>query len=310
LAGLLTFSAAQDPTQPPPPPEEIAALLGKNQRSSVIALEIWSTAPERTRLALQSACVIASPKPEEQWLLTISAVPPQGLSYQVRISHSLAETTPVAYDAATQLLLLSIPKTSLPSLPAPQEILPEVASRVFVLQGEAPLGQKADLGRYAMREAAPDGTTLLRLHAELQPTCFGSPVYSETQQWIGLIRGSVPRTGNEAFYMMPAARLATFLSDVRTYGKPLERWVGLKFSNQNLTTAILGVTPESPAAAAGFESGDVILEMHGKPILSFQDLADLHSTLPLDQQISVKVLRGQETKILPLTIRQRVRKYE
>ena len=55
---------------------------------------------------------------------------------------------------------------------------------------------------------------------------------------------------------------------------------------------IVGVTPESPAAAAGLMLGDILLTFDGQPIRSAEDLLDLLVGDRVGRALSASVLRG------------------
>lgn len=82
-------------------------------------------------------------------------------------------------------------------------------------------------------------------------------------------------------------------------------------------TAFLGVTaqtdayearvdevrPNSPAEAAGFESGDIILHFDGRPVNRFSDLVDFVSRERPGTRVSIEVRRGTRRLNLLVTLR-------
>jgi S1-C subfamily serine protease len=87
----------------------------------------------------------------------------------------------------------------------------------------------------------------------------------------------------------------------------MERWIGLKFEEALDIPVVVGVSPGSPAAAAEFQAGDVIFELAGVSVQTLQDLVELGPSLPLDEEVSIRVLRGREMKALRITPRRKVR---
>ena len=55
------------------------------------------------------------------------------------------------------------------------------------------------------------------------------------------------------------------------------------------------VMPGSPAAKAGIEQGDVILEFDGKAIAESKDLPQMVAATPVDKSVDVKVYRNGKT---------------
>jgi serine protease Do len=58
--------------------------------------------------------------------------------------------------------------------------------------------------------------------------------------------------------------------------------------------------PDSPAAAAGIEQGDVLTKVNGSSLLRASDFAKIISTMPPGTQISLWILRNGQT--LQLTV--------
>jgi Do/DeqQ family serine protease len=61
---------------------------------------------------------------------------------------------------------------------------------------------------------------------------------------------------------------------------------------------VMRVVPNSPAASAGIQRGDVILQIDGKPITSAEQLQNLVEDSRLGQVLQVKVQRGNQTQQL------------
>lgn len=78
------------------------------------------------------------------------------------------------------------------------------------------------------------------------------------------------------------------------------------FQGQPYTPPIVGaLLAESPAEKSGLKPGDKIIEMDGKPITRFEDIA-LHTALSMNSEISLKVLRMVKKDVWakkPVTIR-------
>jgi len=62
------------------------------------------------------------------------------------------------------------------------------------------------------------------------------------------------------------------------------------------------VLPDSPAADAGFEVGDIILSFNGEKVVRSKDLPPLVGRTPVEQEAKVKVLRQGKHKNLRVTI--------
>jgi S1-C subfamily serine protease len=69
---------------------------------------------------------------------------------------------------------------------------------------------------------------------------------------------------------------------------------------------IVGVTPGTPAAAAGMLVGDVILELDGEPIESPEDLLDHLTGDRVGREVAVRILRGGAATTIPVTVGERL----
>jgi S1-C subfamily serine protease len=65
---------------------------------------------------------------------------------------------------------------------------------------------------------------------------------------------------------------------------------------------ISGVTPNSPAAAAGLQSGDVIVGMGDVDVADLQGLTDALRAHKPGQTVPVKVLRDEKELTLQVTL--------
>src|SRR5262249_4813105 len=67
--------------------------------------------------------------------------------------------------------------------------------------------------------------------------------------------------------------------------------------------ALVGdIDPKGPAANAGLQTGDVIVEANGKPIDSQRELRLMISAMAPGSQMNLKVLRGNQTRSVAMTL--------
>ena len=70
---------------------------------------------------------------------------------------------------------------------------------------------------------------------------------------------------------------------------------------------VVGVTPDSPAAAAGLIVGDILLELDGHTTGSPDDLLDLLAGDRVGKTVQMRTLRGGSPRDVPVTIGERAR---
>lgn len=88
-------------------------------------------------------------------------------------------------------------------------------------------------------------------------------------------------------------------------GQPVRLPEGQRVGTREAALLVVGVTPGSPAAAAGILVGDLIVEVDGHPVESPEDLLDHLSGDRIGREASVRVLRGGATTTVPVTVGER-----
>ena len=88
-------------------------------------------------------------------------------------------------------------------------------------------------------------------------------------------------------------------------GQPVTLSENQRTNGREEALLVVGVTPESPAAAAGVLVGDAILDLDGHAIESPEDLLDLLVGDRVGRQASLRVLRGGSVVELAVTVGER-----
>jgi serine protease Do len=111
------------------------------------------------------------------------------------------------------------------------------------------------------------------------------------------------------------------VTDVVQYGRVMRPWLGVRYVmvtpalalERSLVSergAILvkgagdepAVLPGSPAEAAGFEEGDVLVSINGESVGETRSLASLLSLFGPGEIIRVQIQRGEEAHVLEVTL--------
>src|SRR5262249_16261537 len=115
-------------------------------------------------------------------------------------------------------------------------------------------------------------------------------------------------------FAVPSNMVRTVLDQIIKTGKVTRGYMGV--SVQDVTpelaeamklgkthSALVGdIDPKGPAAHAGLQQGDVIVEANGKPIENQRELRLMISTMAPGSQMNLKVLRGNQTQNLTMTL--------
>jgi len=106
-------------------------------------------------------------------------------------------------------------------------------------------------------------------------------------------------------FAIPANRARPVVEQLRAHGKVVRGWLGVQIQAVTLETAqllglekaagalIVKVGAGSPAAAAGFKPGDVILSIDGQEIRRMRDLAQVIAEMPIGHATSITVWRSK-----------------
>jgi len=129
----------------------------------------------------------------------------------------------------------------------------------------------------------------------------GGPLLDASGQVIGISTGAAIRGFEVA---IPAPIAWATAAEVLKRGRAARGFIGIagqtvQLAESQRTAAgrdqallIVGVTPESPAAAAGLLVGDILLTFDGQPIRSAEDLLDLLVGDRVGRTLTAAVLRG------------------
>jgi hypothetical protein len=116
-----------------------------------------------------------------------------------------------------------------------------------------------------------------------------------------LFQAAAGRDAGRSGYAIPAEAVHRVGRDV-TAGGPLVRgWLGLSLLAENQKPQVVRVLPDSPAAAAGIQPGDVLVSVGNRQIQSYPDAANAFFYLVPGQPVTVKFLRGAKPMVVTLT---------
>lgn len=195
----------------------------------------------------------------------------------------------------------------------------------FGLEGSMTLGIVSAIGRgmslgngSGPRYTLPD---VIQTDAAINPGNSGGPLVNLSGEVVGVnfAINSPVRANSGVGFAIPAgivARIVPALIEDGAYRYP---YLGISggtvtpqlAKEEKLPDNVLGawvgeVTEDGPAANGGVERGDIVVELNGTPIQSFDDLVSaLINTTEPDQEVPMVVLRNEEEIELVITIGER-----
>lgn len=235
----------------------------------------------------------------------------------------------VSRDEMTDLAIVKVDKSDL--LPAKfadsEEVLPgQMALAVgspFGLQQSVTFGHVSALGRPA---AVPDYNTniggrvyfdMIQTDAAINPGNSGGPLLNSRGEVIGIntVISSMSGASSGVGFAIPANSAKTVADQLVQYGKVTRAYLGLMPANMLGFEAkkagvakgaiVREVTDNSPASSAGMKTGDVIIELNGKPIRGEMDIRNSMLIYRPGTTVSVGYLRDGSKKSTSIKLGER-----
>jgi serine protease Do len=154
---------------------------------------------------------------------------------------------------------------------------------------------------------------VIRVTAPMHDGFAGGAVFDSAGHLLGVATaGEIRGFG----VVIPASIVWASAAQVLTSGTPRRGFIGVAVQPVALPPAqrpngrerallVVGVTPSSPAEAAGVNVGDILLELDGKPLDSADDLLEALSAHRSGETVSARTVRGGSPREISLTIGER-----
>lgn len=167
-------------------------------------------------------------------------------------------------------------------------------------------------------------SNLLQTDAAINPGNSGGPLLALDGTVVG-VSTAIAQSANGIGFAIPVDEVDFVLRSVNKYGKIVRPFMGVVYRmnspeiakqfdltvdygailQDGVQTGDRAVITDGPADKAGLQSGDVILEINGERLTQERDLKDTLTKFLPEDTVNLKVLRGQETLDLSLTLGKR-----
>ncbi len=218
----------------------------------------------------------------------------------MRIGGDDHEGRVVLVDAKSGLVLLesnqSAPKSAIQPLPLGTSRQFFVGDALFALTlDEKGRVSRCLLGMMVGRDRKVNGSRLpvAYLRAQVPDTTpiGGLPILESSGKVIGIDLGiSLDPKGE--FHVLPVEVIAKLVSDLESFGKREDAWIGVTFNTGTTTPKVVSVRPDSPGERAGILPGDIVVQFAGARIDTLDDLADTCYCLTPGVETEIHLLRG------------------
>jgi len=215
----------------------------------------------------------------------------------------------------TDLALLKIEDSGLPTLPLLTQQRPQVGQLVFAIGSPEGLQNSVTMGVISAVARQPDpdrALTYIQTDAPINPGNSGGPLVDMTGSVVGINTFILSKGGgSEGLGFAIPARVVDFVyRSLRKNGHVHRVEIGATMQEITPTLAdalhlprhwgvlAVDVKPDGPAAAAGLEIQDIILSADGRRIDTLPELTAALYLHRIDQVVQLEVLRGNERKML------------
>jgi serine protease Do len=225
------------------------------------------------------------------------------------VKRSIFEANILGVHHETDLALLKIKATGLPSIPLPENRKVREGELVVAVGSPQGLENSVSMGIVSAVERQPDPERVMifiQTDAPINPGNSGGPLVNVRGELVGINTFILSQSGGSEGlgFAVPASMARFIYGQLRQYGRVHRSVVGAQAQtitpllakalnlSQDWGIIISDVYPGGPAEAAGLKVGDIVQSLDGRPIDMlgrFQAGLFLHRT---DQNLQLEVLRG------------------
>jgi serine protease Do len=270
----------------------------------------------RSRQSLGSGSIVSS----DGYVVTNFHVVRGAGQIVVRLAdHSEHRARLVGGDPKTDIALLKLDATGLPTLPFGDSDRAQVGEPVMAIGNPFGLEQTVTTGIVSAKErfiGAGPYDDFIQTDASINPGNSGGPLVDTRGALIGINTAIFSQTGGSVGigFAIPVNIAKEVLPQLRASGKVTRGYLGvavapvppevrqaLDLPPQRGALAV-EVVPRSPAATAGIQQGDVITAFQDAPLQSPNDLTRRVARTPPGSQAAVKVARRGGERTLTVTV--------
>jgi serine protease Do len=232
----------------------------------------------------------------------------------------LKVTKILGHDPKTDLALLKVePKKPLKAVTFGNSSSMRVGDWVMAIGNPFGLGGSVTVGIISATKRdinAGPYDDFLQTDAAINRGNSGGPLFNMDGQVIGVNTAIISPTGGSIGigFAVPSNSAVQVIDQLKQYGETRRGWLGVHVQNVTEEVAaslglqepkgalVAKVSPDSPAAAAGIQPSDVILNFDGQPIENMRSLPRAVAATPIGKSVAVALLRKNQTVNVTVTV--------
>ncbi|MCA9319380.1 MAG: trypsin-like peptidase domain-containing protein, partial [Planctomycetes bacterium] len=163
----------------------------------------------------------------------------------------------------------------------------------FGLDGSVTSGILSHTNRTVHFRGKPVFKDFLQTSAVINPGNSGGPLINILGEVIG-VNVAIHSRGPGIGFAIPVSRVRDVVYNVLHPRLARRAWLGVEIDHESEAVGALvaEIDAESPAARAGVETGDLILDLNGERVKSWIDFQTSVGEMPLDENFEVVIDRG------------------
>ena len=156
----------------------------------------------------------------------------------------------------------------------------------------------------------------LQTDAAINKGNSGGPLFNMDGEVVGVNTAIISPTGGSIGigFAVPSDTVVAVVDQLKQYGETRRGWLGVKIQTvtddiaetlsvpESRGALVSAVTPGSPAAQGGLETGDVIMKFDGKEVTTMRGLPKIVAQTQIGKTVDVEVLRKGATKMLQIKV--------
>ncbi len=229
--------------------------------------------------------------------------------------------TLIGYDDKTDLAVLQVePGEPLTALSFGDSSVLSVGDWVMAIGNPFGLGGTVTLGIVSARNRDINSgpyDDFIQTDAAINRGNSGGPLFNMNGEVIGINTAIISPTGGSIGigFAVPSEIAVGVIDQLRRFGETRRGWLGvhiqevtddiaegLAMSGKPRGALVAGVDDKGPAAAAGVQAGDVILEFDGTEVDAMHTLPRVVADRPVGKEVAVVVLRDGKQETLNVTL--------